>query len=254
MSWRWAWVWLLVVPLVAAGNALAAPADSVLEPVWQREALPGIGLEPLTPGELQELHRQALVEPVMTECVGWFYLGASTQPVGVFFSRYGSAVKFRGAVRAADGPFGYGYDQAKIDHGALEFDLRVVNFARGFSLHDRRGHSSPEDAVALYFHSSTMRIIERAGVCAQAHARCRKYRGTATWWWGPARPSGNVPPVGEDVPKIEVLVEDMCPATTEGLIEGPWRNQRGIGSKNADRYNRLFKGIAGNPPLRDALK
>lgn len=254
--WRQGLAALLVVaPVVAAPGGLT-------DGHWITERPATTPLpEALTPAELQDLHAQAVASPSRLQCLAWLYRisgpGASAEwPFGVNFQRLSAAVKVGDAVRLGFRMSPGSYDAPGVAHGKLKAQTIVSDFGETFKLNSRDQVYPPRSALNLGIASYRMRVVSQRLKCRHANANCRVYAGPAKIAWEDI--SQLLRPEGQESAapglEFELVVEDMCPATTHGAVEGPWRKARDIGAGSADRINRLFKGITGNPPLAEALK
>lgn len=251
-------VWAMASLVAAPARAQAqAEVDSQRWKLTRPE--PGIPMQPLTDGELRAVHEQALGSEYRLTCLSWLYMGTPAEaqrPFGVALPPLGVAAKIDGTVRTASGLRPDRFDQARSSTGRLAATVIVQDFGPAFSLRRNSFPMAPVQAYQLHIHSDRLKVVHKAARCRQAKAHCRVYAGPATAIWlsreESLRPADAGMAGGGQA--FELTVEDMCPATTLGSVEGPWRQARDIGAGAADWRNRIVKGIVGNPALATALK
>jgi hypothetical protein len=216
----------------------------------------------LTQAEVRTYHAQILRTPAAhRSCMAWLFergTDGALQPFGMFLPhRQGALVKLDGAVVEAN-PFIAGpYDEQAAAAGRLHFGLRVFDFAQPYGFGPKPVAFPPDRTYAFHLASADLRISDRKARCTLARgAKCRRYVGSARLWWDRSPEFTSSDDGWRNVanPVMDITVEDTCPATTMGFVEGPWKKARTAGAWQADEYNRLFKGIARNPSLRSILK
>jgi hypothetical protein len=206
-----------------------------------------ITLDELSQAEVRDLHSQVAAKWGSRKCLAWVYAvaGGHSKVVGMFmpWGWGGGALKINGQIRhgLADG-YKPQYQEA-VGKSKLEIYVNSFEPSRSFFQDPKE---PPTGAKTLGISSSNIRTTKKSASCSLAKARCRQYTGNFHLSWG-----GSGASEAANYAEVELLVEDMCPATSEGLIEGAFIGRLG---KSGDEISARKKGIPGNPPLSKALK
>lgn len=236
-----------VVPDPSATRWIARSTEAIQHPFLRLDQLPRtISIDPWTDEEIQRIRVEMYKTLPPKACVAWGFLSIKDklQPISLTVNNEYSILKINGAIRRST-------------------ELYVKNFSPVQSLTQARdqelspkGGAALENAapVALYVDiGGRMERVAGSNRCTLMKAKCARYKSREfkIYWVSDAfrgEKRGRVQLRNDLNQEHSYFLEDMCPYTWRGVVDGPW-NARAAG----ELPGKLLYGFWFNSSIQEAL-